>query len=72
MDEQDYKNLLTVYQTRYIDQINQNIVLEARELRYKQTIDALNSKISDLESKLEKTKRTATKTKDIKDAGNFT
>ena len=57
MDEQDYKNLLTVYQSRYIDQINQNIVLEARELRYKQTIEALNSKIEDLEKKVEKPKR---------------
>ena len=57
MDEQDYKNLLSVYQSRYIDQINQNIVLEARELRYKQTIEALNSKIEDLEKKVEKPKR---------------
>ena len=70
MDEQDYKNLLTVYQSRYIDQINQNVVLEARELKYRQTIESLNSKISDLESKLEKPKRTTTK--DTKDAGNFT
>lgn len=57
MDEQDYKNLLSVYQSRYIDQINQNIVSEARELKYKQTIESLNTKIEDLEKKVEKTKR---------------
>ena len=67
MDEQDYKSLLTVYQSRYIDQINQNIVLEARELRYKQTIESLNDKINDLEKRLEKPKRASSK-----DAGDFT
>lgn len=67
MDEQDYKSLLTVYQSRYIDQINQNIVLEARELRYKQTIESLNDKINNLEKRLEKPKRASSK-----DAGDFT
>ena len=57
MDEQDYKNLLSVYQTRYIDQVNQNIVLEARELKYKQTIEVLNSRISELEKTSDKPKR---------------
>jgi len=65
MDEQDYKNLIAVYQNKFSDSINQNIALEARELKYRQTIELLNQKIATLESKLPKTKRTT------KDAGEF-
>ena len=65
MDEQDYKNLISVYQNKYFDSMNQNIALEARELKYRQTIELLNSKVSDLESRLPKPKRTT------KDAGEF-
>lgn len=65
MDEQDYKNLITIYQNKYFDSINQNIALEARELKYRQTIEVLNSKISELESRLPKPKRAT------KDAGEF-
>ena len=67
MDEQDYKNLISVYQSKYLDQINQSIALEARELKYRQTIESLNNRIIELEKKLEKPKRTSTK-----DAGDFT
>ena len=65
MDEQDYKNLISVYQNKYFDAINQNIALEARELKYRQTIESLNKTIVELESKLSKPKRTT------KDAGEF-
>jgi hypothetical protein len=65
MDEQDYKNLIAVYQNKFSDSINQNIALEARELKYRQTIEVLNQKIATLESKLPKTKRAT------KDAGEF-
>jgi hypothetical protein len=51
MNEQDYKNLITVYQSKLFDLINQNVALEARELKYKQTIELLNQKISELEKK---------------------
>lgn len=51
MDEQDFKNLISVYQTKYFESINQNIALEARELKYRQTIESLNQKISELEKK---------------------
>ena len=51
MDEQDYKNLITVYQSKLFDFINQNVALEARELKYRQTIESLNQKISELEKK---------------------
>ena len=63
MDEQDYKNLIAVYQNKYFDVINQTVALEARELKYKQVIETLNQQISELEKKIPKTKR-ATKTTD--------
>ena len=66
MDEQDYKNLMSVYQSKFFDQVNQNIALEARELKYRQTIESLNSKITELEKKLEKPKRAP------KSEGDFT
>ena len=65
MDEQDYKNLISVYQNKYFDAINQNIALEARELKYRQTIEALNQQITALEKKVPKPKRAT------KDAGEF-
>lgn len=65
MDEQDYKNLISVYQNKYFDAINQNIALEARELKYRQTIEALNQQVAALEKKVPKPKRAT------KDAGEF-
>jgi len=65
MDEQDFKNLISVYQTKYFESINQNIALEARELKYRQTIEALNQQIVALEKKVPKPKRAT------KDAGEF-
>lgn len=65
MDEQDYKNLISVYQNKYFDAINQNIALEARELKYRQTIESLNQQIATLEKKVPKPKRTT------KDTGEF-
>ena len=51
MDEQDYTNLISVYQSKLFDFMNQNIALEARELKYRQTIESLNQKISELEKR---------------------
>ena len=51
MSEQDYTNLISVYQSKLFDFMNQNIALEARELKYRQTIESLNQKISELEKK---------------------
>ena len=59
MDEQDYKNLISVYQNKYSMAINQNIALEARELKYQQTIEVLNQQILELEKKVSKPKRTS-------------
>jgi hypothetical protein len=65
MDEKDYTNLISVYQNKYFDAINQNIALEARELKYRQTIETLNQKITSLEKKIPKPKRAT------KDTGEF-
>ena len=51
MEDQDYKNLISVYQSKLFDFMNQNIALEARELKYRQTIESLNQKILELEKK---------------------
>ena len=66
MDEKDYTNLITTYQSKYFDAINQNIALEARELKYRQTIEELNKQIAALESKISKPRRAT------KDAGELT
>ncbi len=65
MDEKDYTNLISVYQNKYFDAINQNIALEAREMKYRQTIEALNQQIASLEKKIPKPKRAT------KDTGEF-
>ena len=58
MEEQDYNNLISVYQNKLFDFMNQNIALEARELKYRQTIEFLNQKISELEKKPKRSTRT--------------
>ena len=65
MDEQGYKNLIAVYQNRLFDSINQIIALEAKELKYRQTIESLNQKIQELEKSLEKPKRSSKTTEDF-------
>ena len=65
MDEKDYTNLIATYQNKYFDAINQNIALEARELKYRQTIEELNKQIAALESKISKPRRAT------KDAGEL-
>ena len=65
MDEQGYKNLIAVYQNRLFDSINQIIALEAKELKYRQTIESLNYKIQELEKNLEKPKRSSKTTEDF-------
>ena len=39
--------------------MNQNIALEARELKYRQTIESLNQKISELEKKPKRSTKSA-------------
>ena len=63
MEEQDYKNLISVYQSKLFDFMNQNIALEARELKYRQTIELLNQKVLELEKK--PTKRSTKSTEEF-------
>ena len=51
MSEQDYTNLISAYQSKLFDFMNQIIALEARELKYRQTIESLNQKVTELEKK---------------------
>jgi len=69
MEEQDYKNLMFVYQGKTSEFLNQVIALEARELKYRQQIELLNKRIEELEAKGEKPKRTS---KSEVSGGNFT
>lgn len=64
MDEQDYKNLISVYQNKLFDQINQNVALEARELKYRQTIEVLSKKIEQLEAQPKVRTRKSSKTEE--------
>ena len=66
MNEQDYKNLITAYQNKLFDLTNQNVALEARELKYRQTIEFLNQKISELEKKPKRSTR-STRSKSTED-----
>lgn len=52
MDEQDYKNLITIYQNKYTNLINQVIALESRELKYRQTIEMLSNDNNQLNEKI--------------------
>ena len=52
MDEQDYKNLITVYQNKHTNLINQVIALESRELKYRQTIEMLSNNNNQLNEKI--------------------
>lgn len=65
MEEQDYKNLISVYQQKVFDFLNQVIAFEARDIKSKQTIEALTKRIQELESKSEKPKRTTKQTEDF-------
>jgi hypothetical protein len=47
------------------DSINQIIALEAKELKYRQTIESLNQKNQELEKSLEKPKRSSKTTEDF-------
>jgi prefoldin subunit 5 len=54
MNEQEIKNLLTIYQQKVSDLIAQTIALEARLMNSNQLIEALNKKINELNAENEK------------------
>ena len=54
MEEQDYKNLISIYQKKVFDFINQNIASEARELKFRQQVEVLTDQVNELNTRLEK------------------
>ena len=54
MNEQEIKNLLTIYQQKVSDLTTQTIALEARLLNSNQLIEALNKKVNELNAENEK------------------
>ncbi len=68
MNENDYKNLIVIYQQKAFDLFSQVVALEARLAGSKQLVESLSIQINDLTVELEslkaKTKKTNTKTTD--------
>lgn len=54
MNEQEIKNLLTIYQQKVSDLTTQTIALEARLMNSNQLIETLNKKINELNVENEK------------------
>jgi regulator of replication initiation timing len=72
MNEQEIKNLLSVYQQKVNDLVAQNIALESRILNLSQLVEPLTNKINELTEenqklKLSKSRKTSTK----EDSGEF-
>jgi prefoldin subunit 5 len=63
MNEQEIKNLLTVYQQKVSDLTAQTIAFEARIMNSNQVIEALNNKINELSTENEKLKKSKRGTK---------
>jgi hypothetical protein len=68
MNENDYKNLIVIYQQKAFDLFSQVVALEARLAGSKQLVESLSIQINDLTVELEslkaKTKKTNIKTTD--------
>lgn len=68
MNENDYKNLIVIYQQKAFDLFSQVIALEARLTSSKQLVESLSIQVNDLTLELEslkaKNKKTNTKTTD--------
>jgi uncharacterized coiled-coil protein SlyX len=68
MNENDYKNLIVIYQQKAFDLFSQVVALEARLAGSKQLVESLSVQVNDLTVELEslkaKTKKTNTKTTD--------
>jgi uncharacterized coiled-coil DUF342 family protein len=63
MNEQEIKNLLSVYQQKVSDLTAQTIALEARLMNSNQLIEALNKRINELNEEIEKLKKSKRGTK---------
>ena len=54
MNEQDYKTLIATYQQKSFDLFSQVVALEARLNTSNQLVEALTTKVNELNSQLEK------------------
>ena len=52
MDEQDYKNLIAIYQQKAQDFFNQTVAAETREMKYKQQAEVYANRITELQKQL--------------------
>jgi regulator of replication initiation timing len=72
MNEQEIKNLLSVYQQKVNDLFTQNIALEARVLNLSQLVEPLTNKINELTLENDKLKSSKIrKTSAKEDSGEF-
>lgn len=67
MNEQEIKNLLSVYQQRVNDLTSQTIAFEARIINSNQVIESLTNKINELNNEIEKLKKPKRGTKPEED-----
>jgi len=52
MDEQDYKNLIAIYQQKAQDFFNQTVAAETREMKYKQQVEVYANRVTELQKQL--------------------
>jgi hypothetical protein len=69
MNENDYKNLIVIYQQKAFDLFSQVVALEARLTSSKQLVESMSLQINDLTAELESLKTRSKKT-NIKTADN--
>lgn len=67
MNEQEIKNLLSVYQQKVSDLTSQTIALEARLINANQVVDALTKRMNELSEENEKLKATKNKKPTVKE-----
>jgi predicted RNase H-like nuclease (RuvC/YqgF family) len=71
MNEQEIKNLLSVYQQKVSDLTTQTIALEARLINSNQVIEALTKKVNELNEENEKLKSSKSRKITKEDSGEF-
>lgn len=71
MNEQEIKNLLSVYQQKVSDLTSQTIAFEARLMNANQAIETLTSKVNELTQENEKLKSAKSRKTTKEDSGEF-
>lgn len=71
MNEQEIKNLLTVYQQKVNDLMAQTIALESRLMNSNQIIEVLNTRIAELSKENEKLKISKSRKSVKEDTSDF-